>query len=46
MVDVPRTGAAACRYVDDMSFTHVEFPPVSEHPFDSSWGYQCSDATA
>ncbi len=27
-------------YVHHMGFTHVEFLPVSEHPFDASWGYQ------
>ncbi len=29
-----------CDYLDEMAFTHAEFLPIMEHPYDRSWGYQ------
>ena len=41
-IDYKDLGKELAAYVKDMGYTAIELLPVTEHPLDDSWGYQCT----
>ena len=40
MLGYRELGERLVDYVRDLGFTHIELMPITEHPYDLSWGYQ------
>ena len=42
VLDYATLAERLAKYVREMGYTHVELMPISEYPFEGSWGYQVS----
>ena len=40
MLNYRELASRLVEYVNKMGFTHIELMPITEHPYDPSWGYQ------
>ncbi|MEE9356710.1 MAG: 1,4-alpha-glucan branching protein GlgB [Methylococcaceae bacterium] len=40
MLNYKELAKALVKYAKNLGFTHLELMPVTEHPYDKSWGYQ------
>lgn len=40
MLDYRTLGERLVEYAKQLGFTHIELMPITEHPYDKSWGYQ------
>ena len=41
-LDYRQLAESLVNYVREMGFTHIELLPITEHPYDPSWGYQAT----